>query len=100
MKYNPVQNFINGQFVNAKSKNTLAVISPVDGHSLSTVPLSNADDLNDAVQAAQKAFPAWSSLPIKERVQVFFRFKTLLERDLQELAALCTEENGKTMAES
>jgi malonate-semialdehyde dehydrogenase (acetylating)/methylmalonate-semialdehyde dehydrogenase len=40
-------------------------------------------------------FPAWSKTPVKERVQVFFRYKTLLEKHLQELSELCSEENGK-----
>lgn len=100
MKYNPVQNYIGGQFLNASSSRSLEVISPVDGVLLSTVPLSTADDLNTAVAAAKKAFPAWSRLPIKERVQVFYRYKTLLEKNLEELAKLCSEENGKTYGES
>ncbi|MGB4884944.1 MAG: CoA-acylating methylmalonate-semialdehyde dehydrogenase, partial [Ferruginibacter sp.] len=49
---------------------------------------------------AQKAFVSWSRKPIKERVQVFFKFKTLLERDLNILAALVQEENGKTLGEA
>ena len=80
MKYAPIQNYINGQFVNASTSKTMEVISPVDGNLLSTVPLSAAKDLDDAVKAAKKAFPAWSKMPIKERVQVFFRYKTLLEK--------------------
>lgn len=100
MKYQPVQNFINGRFVNSLSTDKLPVISPVDGNHLSDVPLSNTDDLDDAVRAAREAFPAWSKMPIKERVQVFFRYKTLLEKNLKELAELCSEENGKTYGES
>ena len=100
MKYQPIQNFINGNFVNASTDKTLNVISPLDGNHLSTVPMSNAKDLDDAVQAAKKAFPSWSKTPIKERVQVFFRYKTLLEKHLKELSELCSEENGKTYGES
>ena len=100
MKYPPIQNYIAGQFVPAGSGNTLQVVSPIDGQLLSTVPMSTAKDLDDAVKAAQKAFPAWSKMPIKERVQVFFRYKTLLEKNLDELAALCSEENGKTTSEA
>ena len=100
MKYIPVQNFINGQFTDASSVRTLQVISPLDGNLLSTVPMSTAKDLDTAVKAAKAAFPAWSKLPIKERVQVFFRYKYLLEKNLKELAGLCTEENGKTYSES
>jgi malonate-semialdehyde dehydrogenase (acetylating)/methylmalonate-semialdehyde dehydrogenase len=100
MKYSPVRNFINGQFVDATSARTLPVVSPIDGTSLSTVPMSTAKDLDNAVKSAKAAFPAWSKMPIKERVQVFFRYKTLLEKNLDELAKLCSEENGKTYGES
>ncbi|MBK7559843.1 MAG: CoA-acylating methylmalonate-semialdehyde dehydrogenase [Chitinophagaceae bacterium] len=100
MKYNPVQNFIGGKFVNIRSDKSLDVVSPIDGTLLSVVPMSAAKDLDDAVKAAKAAFTGWSKTPIKERVQVFFRYKTLLEKNLQELAALCSEENGKTYSES
>jgi malonate-semialdehyde dehydrogenase (acetylating)/methylmalonate-semialdehyde dehydrogenase len=100
MKYPAIQNFINGQFVNSSVDRKMDVISPVDGTSLSTVPMSTSKDLDTAVKAAKAAFPAWSRTPIKERVQVFFRYKYLLEKHLEELAKLCTEENGKTYSES
>ena len=86
MKYAPIQNFINGAFVTQATGRTMQVISPIDGNLLSTVPMSTKEDLNVAVEAAAKAFPAWSKTPIKERVQVFFRYKTLLEKHLKELA--------------
>jgi len=100
MKYSPIQNFINGRFTAPSTTNSIDVISPIDGKLLSTVPLSSSSDFNTAVAAAKKAFPAWTKTPIKERVQVFFKYKTLLEKNLQELAALCSEENGKTFGES
>lgn len=100
MKYPAIQNYINGQFVDSSSSRTLDVISPIDGNLLSTVPMSTAKDLDVAVQSAKAAFRTWSKTPIKERVQVFFRYKALLERDLKELAELCSEENGKTISES
>ncbi len=100
MKYSPVQNYINGKFVDASTSRSLDVISPLDGNLLSTVPMSAAKDLDTAVNAAKTAFHTWSKTPIKERVQVFFRYKTLLEKHLKELAELCSEENGKTYGES
>ena len=100
MKYSPIQNYINGKFVVASTDKTMDVISPIDGNLLSTVPMSTTKDLDSAVKAAKAAFPAWSKTPIKERVQVFFRYKTLLERDLKQLAELCSEENGKIYSES
>jgi malonate-semialdehyde dehydrogenase (acetylating) / methylmalonate-semialdehyde dehydrogenase len=56
--------------------------------------------VDSAVRAAAAAFPAWSGTPIKERVQVFFRYKALLEQRLPELAALVSEENGKIDTEA
>src|SRR4030088_639704 len=46
------------------------------------------------------SFPAWSETSIKERVQVFYRYKALLEKNIDELAALITEENGKVASEA
>lgn len=100
MKYEVERNFINGERTDSSSQKFLDVISPVDGELLSRVCLSNANDLDAAVTVAKKAFPAWSKTPVKERVQVFYRYKTLLERDLNSLAQLCSEENGKTVSES
>jgi malonate-semialdehyde dehydrogenase (acetylating)/methylmalonate-semialdehyde dehydrogenase len=100
MKYSLTQNYINGKFVDTNSQKSLKVISPINGELLSEVMLSSAKDLDDAVKAAKAAFPAWSKTPIKERVQVFFRYKTLLEKNMKELAELCSEENGKTYGES
>src|SRR5438876_6604958 len=67
---------------------------------ISRVPLSTRDDVDAAVVSAHKAFPAWSATPIKERVQVFYRYKALLEKNIDELAALITEENGKVASEA
>ncbi|HEY8660379.1 MAG TPA: CoA-acylating methylmalonate-semialdehyde dehydrogenase [Hanamia sp.] len=100
MKYEIARNFINGNFVDSSSQKYLDVISPLDGSLLSKVCISNSKDLDEAVAAAGKAFVTWSKTPIKERVQVFYKYKTLLERDMDSLAALCSEENGKTFDES
>jgi malonate-semialdehyde dehydrogenase (acetylating)/methylmalonate-semialdehyde dehydrogenase len=100
MKYPVIQNYINGSWVDSSTSKTMDVISPLDGNLLSRVPMSSAADLDKAVTAAQAAFPSWSKTPIKERVQVFFRYKVLLEKHLRELAELCSEENGKTYSES
>jgi malonate-semialdehyde dehydrogenase (acetylating) / methylmalonate-semialdehyde dehydrogenase len=99
-KYGRLKNFINGQFTDTTASRTISVISPLDGARLAEMPCSSQADLDAAVIAAQKAFPKWSKTPIKERVQVFFRYKYLLEKNLQELSAMVSEENGKTMGEA
>ena len=100
MKYETVQNFYGGQFVESKTSEMLDVVSPLDGNLLSQVPMSPAEELNAAVAAAKAAFDSWSHQTIKERVQIFFRYRYLLERNFDELTALVTEENGKTWNEA
>jgi len=98
-KYPDVRNYIGGQFVDGNGSRTLDVTNPADGSVISRVPLSGVTEIDRAVAAAKKAFPAWAATPIKERVQVFFRYKTLLEQNIDELAALVSEENGKVTSE-
>lgn len=100
MKYNPVRNYLAGSWVAARTTRSLSVISPLDGTPLSVVPCSGSEDLDLAVASARKAFDGWSKTPVKERVQVFFRYKNLLEKHLKELAELISEENGKTLGEA
>jgi malonate-semialdehyde dehydrogenase (acetylating)/methylmalonate-semialdehyde dehydrogenase len=99
MKYAEVRNYVGGRFV-AGDHRFQDVYNPGDGSVISRVPLSSREDLDAAVAAARAAFPAWSAIPIKERVQVFYRYRTLLERDIEDLTALITEENGKVYGEA
>jgi malonate-semialdehyde dehydrogenase (acetylating) / methylmalonate-semialdehyde dehydrogenase len=100
MKYTALSNYVDGKKVASSSSRVLEVISPLDGSLLSTVPMSSAADLDLAVQAAKKAAKKWAATPIKERVQVFFKYKALLEKNIDELAFLVHEENGKTLGEA
>lgn len=99
MKYKPVQNYINGNFIEEKLQ-TEEVLSPIDGSVISTVPFSGMESVDKAVNAAIAAFKSWSTTPIKERVQIFFRYKTLLEKNITELSELVQIENGKTFSEA
>ena len=95
-----LKNFINGKSVQSHANDYLPVTDPSNGVEIASVPLSTAQDVDDAVRAAKAAFSKWSGTPIKERAQVFFRYKGLLEKNANELAALVNEENGKTMGEA
>src|SRR5579872_2432672 len=99
-KYGVLNHYINGGFAASSSGRSLLVFSPLDGALLAEMPCATGSELDAAVAAAKAAFPRWSRSPIKERVQVFFRYKYLLEQHLGELAALVSEENGKTRGEA
>lgn len=94
-----VNNFIDGKFEGI-GNGTMDVVSPLDGKVISSVPMSTTEDLDNAVAAAKRAFKTWSEKTIKERVQVFFTYRNLLEKHQDELAKLVQIENGKTYGEA
>ncbi|RLC49853.1 MAG: methylmalonate-semialdehyde dehydrogenase (CoA acylating) [Candidatus Cloacimonadota bacterium] len=99
MKYKPVTNYIGEELIEGGSEK-LDVLSPTDGSKISEVFLSTPESVDKAVQTAKEAFPSWSSTPIKTRVQVFFKYKQLLEENMDEITKLVQEENGKTYDEA
>lgn len=99
MRYPEVRNYVGGTFVTSDVPVT-DVYDPSDGTLISKVPMSSAREVDAAVESAEAAFPGWAATPIKERVQVFYRYKTLLEQNIDELSALVTLENGKIESEA
>jgi malonate-semialdehyde dehydrogenase (acetylating)/methylmalonate-semialdehyde dehydrogenase len=97
--YPDVRHWIGGQAV-AGGSAFLDVINPATGEVISRVPLGSTAEVDRAVVAAEQALQEWAATPIKERVQVFYRYKALLERHLTELGALITEEHGKIKSEA
>lgn len=98
-RYPDVLNFIGGRFIPGTGEQ-LEVLAPSDASLLSRVPLSPRTTVDEAVAAAALAFPSWAATPLKERVQVFFRYRALLERHMEELTRLVTEEHGKLPEEA
>ena len=98
-RHGTLRNVIGGALIDVDG-DTVPVHAPATGAVIAHVPMSGAAQVDAAVNAARAALPAWSALPIKERVQVFFRYRTLVERNLDELSALIVEEHGKVMAEA
>ncbi len=99
VKYREVMNFVDGDFIASEGKK-IEVRSPINGSLLSLVNFSSREELNHAVAAAKRAFENWKGIPIKERVQVFFRYRDLLLKNMDELSHLIVEENGKIFGEA
>ncbi|MBI3006407.1 MAG: CoA-acylating methylmalonate-semialdehyde dehydrogenase, partial [Ignavibacteriales bacterium] len=95
-----IPNFINGKFIEPVGVESLPVMNPSLGQQIGRVPLSTSREIDDAVRSAQAALSSWSATPIKERSQIFYRYKTLLEKNLDELALQIHEENGKILFEA
>jgi len=93
-------NFVAGSWHPGHSADVLDVVNPATAEVLVKVPLASAADTNAAVAAAAAAFPDWRRTPPQSRIQFLFKFRQLLEQHADEIASLCTQENGKTFAES
>ncbi|MDO5742047.1 CoA-acylating methylmalonate-semialdehyde dehydrogenase [Vagococcus lutrae] len=95
-----LKNFINGEWVTAKSTVYEDVPNPATGEILAQVPLSNEDDFQLAVDAADEAFKTWSKTPVPRRARLMFKFQQLLVKHWDELAEIITIENGKSFSEA
>ena len=89
---------IDGKMV--QGADTLDVINPATGETFATCARADAAQLNEAVAAAKRAFPAWSKLPIEERRAKLFAIADALEPRAEEIARIITSEQGKIFADS
>src|SRR6266704_2276550 len=93
-------NYVGGEWRRSRTSEFLDVRNPATGETMVRVPLSPSDEVDEAVQAAQAAFPDWRQTPPVERIQYLFKLKRLLDEHFDEIARLTVDECGKTMAES
>ena len=92
--------YINGAWETPRGRTMGTVTNPATGAVLAEVPYANACDVDTAVRTAHAAFLKWREVPVVDRVQVLYRYKALLDKHANELAAILTSENGKTTEDS
>lgn len=92
--------FIDGKWIASTATEMSPVYNPSDGTQIAAAPMCGAGEVTKAVEAAERAFPAWSETPSIERARLMFRFKALMDEHKEELAQLITREHGKTLEES
>ena len=95
-----IDHFIHGGTGGLANGRKGAVMDPNNGGQQAEVVLGGADALDRAVAAAQAAQPGWAAMNPQRRARVMFEFKALIERDMDELAALLSSEHGKVLADS
>ncbi|MGO4158664.1 NAD-dependent succinate-semialdehyde dehydrogenase [Cupriavidus sp. YAF13] len=94
------QAFIGGEWANARSGQTLDVVDPASGATLGTIPDCDEQDTRAAIEAANRALPAWSALTTHERAAMLRKWHDLMLAHVDDLALLMTLEQGKPLAES
>jgi succinate-semialdehyde dehydrogenase/glutarate-semialdehyde dehydrogenase len=93
-------NCIDGKWVEADSGKTIAVKNPATGEVVGEVPAMGAAETRRAIEAANRALPAWSALLAKERAAILRRLFELMLENTDDLATIMTAEQGKPLAES
>lgn len=95
-----LKNYINGEWVESKSKERWNVVNPATQKLLATVPMSTKEEVLSAIEAAKEAYPEWRRTPPLARARCLFRLKELLEKHFERLSRIQTMEHGKTIDES
>lgn len=94
-----VNHYINGETVSTSGRKQ-PIFNPATGEVIADVLMADQALIDKAVDAAKKAFITWSSVPSLQRARIIFKFKTLLEKHMDELAELVTREHGKTLSDA
>src|SRR3989440_3899386 len=94
------QCYIDGKWLDADSRNTIAVHNPATGAVLGTVPRMGAAETKRAIEAADRAWPAWRAKTAKERAACLRKWFDLMMANQEDLAQIMTAEQGKPLAES
>ncbi|MGV0315788.1 CoA-acylating methylmalonate-semialdehyde dehydrogenase [Pseudomonas putida] len=94
-----VQHLIHGELV-SKGERTADVFNPSTGQAVRKVELASRATVQEAIDSAKAAFPAWRNTPPAKRAQVMFRFKQLLEQNEAKISQMISEEHGKTLEDA
>lgn len=94
------QAYINGQWVNANDNSQFDVTNPANGEVIAKVSNVGAAQTQQAIDAAEKALPAWRAKSAKERSQILNKWFQLMMENQKELAELLSWEQGKSITES
>src|SRR5213082_3370463 len=91
---------INGEWRTPSGVATSPVFNPSRGETIAEVPMGAAGMVDEAVESAAAAFPAWRGTPAVERARIFFRYRQLIEENFDRICQSVTREHGKTLAEA
>ena len=95
-----IQHLIHGQLTDGQGGRSADVFNPATGEAIRRVALADVATVQQAIDSAKQAFPAWRNTPPAKRAQVMFRFKQLLEQHEDAIAKLIAEEHGKTLEDA
>ena len=95
-----LRNYVGGEWIPSTAAESQQVVNPATERALAEVPLGGAEDLNQAVSAAQAAFWSWRQTPPQQRAQPLYALKALMEKHREDIARQVTQEHGKTLEDA
>ncbi len=95
-----VHHWIDGQPVAGTSDRSGPVYNPATGDRAREVDFASVEEVDAAVAAAAKAFPAWRATSLSRRTEILFRIRNLFDQHRDEIAALLTAEHGKVRSDA
>jgi succinate-semialdehyde dehydrogenase / glutarate-semialdehyde dehydrogenase len=94
------QCYIDGEWIDADGGETIPVTNPANGKTIGSVPKMGTAETRRAIEAANRAYPAWRAKPAKERSAILRKWFDLMMANQEDLAVLMTTEQGKPLAEA
>ncbi|MCD8217969.1 MAG: CoA-acylating methylmalonate-semialdehyde dehydrogenase [Clostridiales bacterium] len=91
---------VNGEWKDSKTDKWMQVTDSSTGEVMAEVPCCTVDEVDEAIAAADAAFPEWSAMSLSKRTQMMFKWHKILQDHLEELSLLCAKELGKTLNEA
>ncbi|WP_253197882.1 CoA-acylating methylmalonate-semialdehyde dehydrogenase [Clostridium gasigenes] len=100
MSIEKLRYFVNGEYKESKTEEYYDVYDPSTGAVEALAPCCTKDEVEEAIESAKKAYPAWSNTPVIKRSQILYKVRQLIEENLEELTLLLSRENGKVLEEA
>lgn len=95
-----VKLLINGEFIESQTDRWEPVINPATQETLAMIPFATQEEIDRAVASAKEAFKTWRKTPISARARIFLKYQQLIRENMDELAAILTAEQGKTLPDA
>lgn len=98
--YGKLKLYINGEWVDSKSTEVTPVTNPAKGEVIAELPSATKEEVDMAIDAAQRGFEEWRNTPLRDRARLIWDLKDKFEDHFEELARVLTQDHGRTIEES
>ena len=95
-----VKLLLDGKFVESNAREWRDIVNPATQQVLARVPMCGPDEVDRAVKSAAAAFKTWRNTPIAARARIMLKLQELIRRDMKKIAAVLTDEQGKTLPDA